>query len=279
MNNRLLVYNCFQQKFCAPEAINPTLPNQKYMYTDQSGFQCYLFTLSSDILPKSENFQCDKIHFKFAKFSLFTFFQEKFGRIQVQDFMIYNKKVKNEQEIITKLIGQKQILLSNEFIENADYKVIVNSQAVPFYHEDKIKGCQLILNKNALTKEQREEQERGLHMSQVHKTSNYTKIQNKLAIINLLDQDINNLFKYKSEVVFVGNATFELDEKDDHQNCKVVSAMFRQSFIDKDIFSNQEAFLILRRATDRAMMMRVPNLNYILLNNFEDIKSKHFFQS
>lgn len=37
--------------------------------------------------------------------------------------------------------------------------------------------------------------------------------------------------------------------------------------------------MILRRATDRAMSMRVPNLNYILLNNFEDIKANHFFQS
>ena len=48
------------------------------------------------------------------------------------------------------------------------------------------------------------------------KQSANVEIKHQLSVINLLDQDINNLFKYKSEVVFVGNSTFELDSKDHH---------------------------------------------------------------
>ena len=70
--------------------------------------------------------------------------------IQVQDFIIHNRK----NSVETKLIGQKWILFSNGFIENCDFNIITNSQALPFYHKDKIKGCQLILNKTILTKDE-----------------------------------------------------------------------------------------------------------------------------
>ena len=50
---------------------------------------------------------------------------------------------------------------------------------------------------------------------------------NKLCVINLLEQDINNLFVYQSEVVSIGSSTFELDDSDDHQCAKVLSVMLR----------------------------------------------------
>ena len=71
------------------------------MYTDKNGWNCYMFTLSSDILPKSHPTMEESIQFKYAKFSLFTFFKEKMGLIQVQDFMIYN----NDSDVKVKLIG------------------------------------------------------------------------------------------------------------------------------------------------------------------------------
>jgi len=96
--------------------------------------------------------------------------------------------------------------------------------------------------------------------------------------MNLLDyEDLNNLYKYESEVVFFGNTTFDLDSDNVKNNAKVISAMLKQTFIDSNVFENQEAFLILRKITDKSMGMRIPDLNYIFLNNFEDIKEKDFF--
>jgi hypothetical protein len=37
--------------------------------------------------------------------------------------------------------------VSDKFLETCNFSDVLNSQAVPFYHDDKIKGCQLILNK------------------------------------------------------------------------------------------------------------------------------------
>ena len=96
--------------------------------------------------------------------------------------------------------------------------------------------------------------------------------------MNLLDYEtMNNLFKYQTDLAFFGNTTFELDKDNHNINAKVVSALLRQSFLDSKVFENQETFLILRKITDMSMSMRIPNLKYIFLNNFENIKEKDFF--
>ena len=87
---------------------------------------------------------------RYAKYSLFTFFSEKLGRIQVQDFLVHGK----DKDINIQLIGQKQILLSNQFIQTCDFELLMNeSQAIPFYDENIVKGCQLILSKERKKKE------------------------------------------------------------------------------------------------------------------------------
>ena len=59
------------------------------MYTDD-GYKCYSFTLTTDIMPWRE--QTEKDDFvRYAKYSLFTFFNEKLGRIQVQDFLVHGQ--------------------------------------------------------------------------------------------------------------------------------------------------------------------------------------------
>jgi len=35
--------------------------------------------------------------------------------------------------------------------------------------------------------------------------------------------------------------------------------------------------MVLRKATDKMLGMKLPDLNYIIMNNFEDMKNRDFF--
>jgi len=75
----------------------------------------------------------------------------------------------------------KNILLSKKIIQIYDWSSIRNSKAVPFIDSNGlIKGCQLILE-----------------LDNEHSAN-----------INLLEQDLNNLHKYQSDIVFTGSKKF-----------------------------------------------------------------------
>jgi len=80
------------------------------------------------------------------------------------------------------------------------------------------------------------------------------------SVINLLDQDKNNIYTYATEVVCVGSMKYELDTDDRDQYAMVISSVLRHEFIDKKVFENHEAFLVLRKAADKVLGMKVPNL-------------------
>ena len=108
-----------------------------------------------------------------------------------------------------------------------DFNHLKNSEAVSFYNGDdmSVKGCQLFIQKS----------------------------EGAFTIINLLDQDLNNVYIYRSTVVCVGSKKFELDSKDSQQYAWVISACLRDQYISMKIFENHEAFLLLRKATDKAL--------------------------
>jgi len=57
----------------------------------------------------------------------------------------------------------------------------------------------------------------------------------------------------------------------------VISTVLREKFIENKVFENHEAFLVLRKAADKVLGMKVPTLQYVCLNSFEDLKNKDFF--
>lgn len=212
------------------------------------------------------------------RYQLLTFFNEKLGRIQVQEFLMSytQKKVYNEKEykedpaIKARLIGQKQIFFSNQFIQKTDYSTLIKSQVVPFYtKENEIKGCQLYVLINR---------------------------KNEYCVLSLVDSDI---YTYESDVLILGQRRFELNTKmldHDHEvqfeensleyrqhkqqeYAVVVSAMLRSDLIHKNIFHNDESYFILRNATDKLMCMRLPNFQFIIMNNFDSLKKHYFFQA
>lgn len=50
-----------------------------------------------------------------------------------------------------------------------------------------------------------------------------------------------------------------------------MSLCFKKNLIEKNIFSNDEALYILEHSVRLQMRMRVPDLKFITLNNFEQI--------
>jgi hypothetical protein len=57
----------------------------------------------------------------------------------------------------------------------------------------------------------------------------------------------------------------------------VVSARLRKNIVEMDLFDRSEASQILANTINLLLGMRQPDLQYIILNSFEDIKEKCFF--
>lgn len=58
-----------------------------------------------------------------------------------------------------------------------------------------------------------------------------------------------------------------------------VCTQFNRKFIEQNIFDRSEALTCLAIVQDLMMRLRIPDLKYIVLNSFEDLKKKDFFQS
>ena len=102
--------------------------------------------------------------------------------------------------------------------------------------------------------------------------------QTSAVILSLVDQEGNNIYKYESDVCFLGNKKFELDSDSHGQFATVISSQLRHTLIKNKTLTNQEAYYVLSKSCDHVMGMRIPDLKYIVMNNFEDLKKKDFFQ-
>jgi len=92
---------------------------------------------------------------------------------------------------------------------------------------------------------------------------------------------MNNLYMYSSHVVLTGNKKFYIGDPADGDQDKyvmVISAALRLKFIEKQIFDDSEAYKVLRRVQLICLGMRKPDLEYLVLYDFDEIKKRNFFR-
>lgn len=88
-----------------------------------------------------------------------------------------------------------------------------------------------------------------------------------------------SLYTYESSVILTGKQTFNFDEQDRDLNAVVVSSLLRSKIIEQSLFERGEAFTVLQMAQEHVLKMRQPDLELMILQQFNDIVKKEFFQS
>lgn len=101
---------------------------------------------------------------------------------------------------------------------------------------------------------------------------------NSFKIINLLEQNLNNLYTLKSEFCFFGKKYFALNEDDPLNHILVVSSVLRPNVLKNNVFEKSEIFKILRHTWSTYLGMRPPDLSYVILNNFGALNEMYYFE-
>jgi hypothetical protein len=96
-------------------------------------------------------------------------------------------------------------------------------------------------------------------------------------LINLLDQDSNNLYIYQSEIAQFGFKKFILSKHDASQYMIVISSRIRDHLIRDNIFTEYEVHQLLYTMQKLTLHMRIPDLEFVITNDFEHLKQKYFF--
>jgi len=120
-NNRLIIYDIKNREVSSSIIINPDPISKDHININEkdSLFKSYQLCFSSDLEPckglnrigvmskerKPKNIQ--------VKLSLATFFQESYGRIQIQEFLVRN----GPQVKTVDIMGIKQIFFSKELLQ------------------------------------------------------------------------------------------------------------------------------------------------------------------
>lgn len=108
----MLIYDMLNQLMTAPEQINPSLSMQAFMFEDYFGYNNFQLCRTSDLEngeQKSKGLTQQR-----TKYQLFTFFNEKVGIIQVQEYLITHSGLQNNSlGVHMSIIGQKQLIFSN----------------------------------------------------------------------------------------------------------------------------------------------------------------------
>jgi len=68
--------------------------------------------------------------------------------------------------------------------------------------------------------------------------------------LNLLDQELNNIYTYESNISKIGYKKFEINSEDHSENIIVVAAKLNEEIISRTIFTDQETFKILKKMHD-----------------------------
>ena len=163
------------------------------------------------------------------------------------------------QKVHIQTIGYKLVMLSKKVIQKYDWLFIKNSSVVPFYDGcGSCKGSQLIFQLD----------------------------DECFPTIDLKDQDLNNIYKYKSDVVLCGKKKFYLAHSENNKEkiledeyIIVSSVVLRKDFIEMDIFDPNESHYVLRKAQLLQLGMRTPDLKFITLNNFDSIQQIDMFRT
>jgi hypothetical protein len=70
---------------------------------------------------------------------------------------------------------------------------------------------------------------------------------------------------------------FQISEDQDIY-AMIISAVLRTRIIARNVFDNYEIERILSKAIEISLGMRIPDLQYLVLNRFEDLMKESFFQ-
>ena len=96
---------------------------------------------------------------------------------------------------------------------------------------------------------------------------------------------MNNIYTYRSSVVLSGQKKFlvpdlvnEKQGKKEDAYVRVISTMLRRNLILKNTLNRSEAYSVLKRALDIMLSMRIPDLEYLVLNSFDELKRTDFFR-
>lgn len=236
--------------------------------------------------------------------------------MRVQDLVIYEDQLFNIQ---IQVVGLKQIFLSNQTIDQNFYQTMIRQATITMckINKNTIEGCTLVLKQGTGDKDpyvipllnpynmskRRCLQKEGSKWKNVTDHINYqiTEQERKKSIkpsfkkmkpqLSLREIELKNdqdlqLYQRKSKIVLIGNTQFELnlgkvkgDKNEMGKTVQVISVHLRQSVILHQLFENQEALFLLEKATNKILSMRMPDLEYIVMNTFEDIKRNDFFQT
>ena len=94
----------------------------------------------------------------------------------------------------------------------------------------------------------------------------------------MFEQDEDNIHKYQSDVVITGSKKFQIDRDDSEQFVIVVSSVLRKKFIETDILDSSEVYKVLSQIELIMLGMRTPDLAFLTLNEFSDVKETDFFR-
>ena len=150
------------------------------------------------------------------------------------------------------LTGLKQILMSKQCIIDTEWDYLRNMNVVPFVDgEDTYNGCTLVLVQGPKCQP---------------------------AEINLIESPLsekNNLLSYESEICTVGQKRFEVKMTNSENYLLVITVKLKPDLID--MFDHTEAYAFQQKIIAQVLMMRRPDLEYLLLNTFERLRRQDFF--
>ena len=95
--------------------------------------------------------------------------------------------------------------------------------------------------------------------------------------ISLLDKDLNNLYEYETEFFCFGIKKQILHSKKSDIYVNIVSTRFKKQIVRSNLLENIEKIQILKQMNQMLSCMRIPDMKFILLNSFDDLKKKCFF--
>lgn len=102
---------------------------------------------------------------------------------------------------------------------------------------------------------------------------------NKWFIRLIDDENESELFQYESDIVMYGSTQVNFGDCCSSIHAKIMSMSLTPSLIKQNLLDNTEALYILETLSKKIMNMRLPDINFIVMNNFEQLKMNFFFQS
>jgi len=140
--------------------------------------------------------------------------------------------------------------MSKKIIHISDWNFLEDSCFIPFVDNDfQQQGCQIV----------------------------FYHSDKRTTYLNLLDQDVNNIYTYESNISKIGYKKFEMNSQDHNENIVVVAAKLKESVISRAVFSDQETFKILKKMHDQILCMKNSDLEYLLMNSFNSLLKQDFF--